>query len=263
MRWGHTMFLVALWGCGTPDPGGTAIIGHGGLGSEGEHPMNSRESLARGLALGIAGVEIDVQLTADGVPVAFHGQDLRELTPCSGKVNAVSWADLRACPNTAEGDRPYPVVRLDSLLAELALAYPKASFTLDAKLFANGDWWSYLERFTDVLTALHKRPELRGRLLVECQVEDFLRLLQRKDPDLPLYLYTNDVDQGLARSNELGLMGITVDRSRIDAGQMKQARALGLQVTLFGAGDRWSHREALGLKPDRLQSDAPGLFSQK
>lgn len=263
MHRGLAFSFLALWGCSTPDPGGTAVIGHGGLGTEGEHPMNSREALVGGLGLGIAGVEIDVQLTADGVPVAFHGQDLRELTPCAGKVNAVNWTDLRACPNTAEGDRPYPVVRVDSLLSELALAHPAASFTLDAKLFAAGDWWTYLEQFTDVLTALHQRPELHGRLLVECQVEDFLRLQQRKDPGLPLFLYTNDVEQGLARAKELGLTGITVDRSRIDVGQMDQARALGLQVTLFGAVDRWAHRQAFDLTPDRLQSDAPGLFSRK
>lgn len=263
MHRGLAFFLLALCGCGTPDPGGTAIIGHGGSGTEGEHPMNSREALAGGLALGIAGVEIDVQLTTDGVPVAFHGQDLRELTPCAGKVNAVNWADLGACPNTAEGDRPYPVVRVDSLLAELARTHPSASFTLDAKLFAAGEWWPYLERFSDVLTALHLRPELQGRLLVECQVEDFLRLLQRKAPGLPLYLYTHEVDQGLAHAKELGLAGITAHRSRMDAEQMHRARELGLQVTLFGADGRWAHRQAFGLKPDRVQSDAPALFGRK
>lgn len=210
-----------------------------------------------GLALGIDGVEMDVQLSADTVLVAFHTQLLEELTPCSGLVNASSWTQLRACPNSHEGDRPYPLVRLDSLLLGAATEHPEAGFTLDIKLFAAGDWWGYLETFSDALVRLHAQPNLRGRLIVECQVDEFLKLLHRKDPALPLFLYATDAADGMARAKDIGCAGITMDNGRMTAEQVTLAQDQGLQVALFGVGGWWSHRQAIGKRPDRLQTDAP------
>jgi glycerophosphoryl diester phosphodiesterase len=124
-----------LIACATPDRGDVKIIGHGGSGTEGEHPMNSRMALISGLELGLDGIELDVQLTADGVLVAYHAEDLDELTDCTGKVNAFTWDGLRACPNTS-GLEPYPIVRLDSALLEAAARFPEADFTLDFVTFA-------------------------------------------------------------------------------------------------------------------------------
>ena len=249
--------LLCVSACTTPGPGGIAVIGHGGLGSGGRHPMNSGDALLGGLALGIDGVEMDVQLSADTMLVAYHAQLLEELTPCSGLVNASSWTQLRACPNSHEGDRPYPLVRLDSLLLGAAAEHPEAGFTLDIKLFAAGDWWGYLETFSDALVRLHARPSLRGRLIVECQVDEFLKLLHRKDPDLPLFLYATDAKDGMARAKDIGCAGVTMDNGRMTAEQVALAHEQDLQVALFGVGGWWSHRQAIGKRPDRVQTDAP------
>lgn len=246
-----------LGGCHMPDAAGVRIIGHGGLGAAAEQPMNSTMALLGGLALGIDGVEMDVQVTADSVLVAYHAQLLEELTPCAGLVNAFRWPQLMDCPNTREGDRSYPLARLDSLLQEAAVRYPHADFTLDIKLFAVGDWWDYLETVTDALVRLHAMHTLRGRLVVECQVDDFLKLLHRKDPELPLFLYATDAADGLTRARDIGCAGITMDNGRMTAEQVADAHTQGLQVALFGVGGWWSHRQALGKRPDRVQTDAP------
>ena len=246
-----------LGGCSPPDPGAVLIIGHGGAGSEGQHPMNSEEALEEGLALGINGVELDVQLTADDVLVAFHPAQLNELTPCEGKVNAARWEDLRRCPNTAEGDRAYPIVRLDSVLPVLAARHPEADLTLDIKLFAEGDWLPYLDRFSNAIQAMHEHPTIAGRLIVECQNDEFLRMLHGKAPSLPLFLYATVATDGIARATSLGCVGITMDNGRMSQAEVAAAHAQGLKVTLFGVEDRWDHREALLKGPDRLQTDAP------
>ena len=76
--------------------------------------MNSRMALITGLELGMDGVELDVQLTSDSVLVAYHTEDLRELTNCTGKINAHTWEELRSCPNTKTLES-CPIVRLDSI----------------------------------------------------------------------------------------------------------------------------------------------------
>jgi glycerophosphoryl diester phosphodiesterase len=238
------------------------IIGHGGLGEGADQPMNSAAALRGGLEAGLDGVELDVQLSADGVLVAYHAQELNELTACHGLVNATAWPTLRTC--TVEGDNgaAHPVVRVDSLLPILARAFPETDFTLDAKLFSAGDWWAYLETFSRAIADLHALPELRGRLVLECQVTDFLDLVARDAPGLPLYLYTTDAAQAIPTAVEKGYAGITIRYDRIAPADVQHARQRGLLVTLFGAGGRWSHHKALSAAPDRLQSDDPLALDQ-
>lgn len=253
--------LPLLAACAMPDRGGTRIIGHGGLGTDGEYPMNSRESLLGALALGIDGIELDAQLTADGVLVAYHPADLTELTACSGKVNALPWAELKRCA-LGSGSAPFPIARVDSLLLEAARLHPFADFTLDCKLFAAGDWWAYLHAFSDAVLALEQQPTLHGRILVDCQTEDFLRLLAQKRSGFPAFLYATAMEGAIEKARALGCAGITIDQDRATADDVRAAHAAGLQVAFFGTRDAWSHRSALGKRPDRLQTDAPERFAR-
>ncbi len=253
--------FIALMACAAPDAGNVRIVGHGGLGADGAYPMNSREALLGGLSLGIAGVEMDVQLTADSVLVAYHDQDLGERTGCTGLINSKTWAELNQCPNTGHAGSPYPLVRLDSLLLNAATDHPAADFTLDCKLFAAGDWWDYLRAFAQVLKELNAQPALHGKLLVECQTDDFLRLLNEQ-PDMRTFLYATDLPGDLDRAMQLGCAGITVDNAMITGAQVQLAHGLGLQVAVFGVGSAWGHRKAFGKGPDRLQTDAPGTFDR-
>lgn len=256
--WALPFLLLA---CGTPDRSGTRIIGHGGLGAESAYPMNSRESLLGALAIGVDGIEMDVQLTRDSVLVAYHPADLSELTACAGKINGMTWLELKACAVLKEG-KPYPIVRADSLLLEAAVLQPSADFTLDCKLFAAGDWWDYLHAVTDAVLALDGLPELQGRILVDCQTEDFLRLLAEERPGFPAYLYATTMEGSVEKAQRLGCAGITIDHALASASDVQGARAAGLRVTLFGTSGDWSHRRALRKHPDRLQTDAPGLFAR-
>jgi len=156
----------------------------------------------------------------------------------------------------------FPLVRLDSLLPEAIAAHPNARFILDIKLFAAGDWWTYLERFSDALTALHALPGVAGHLVIECQVPDLLRLMQRKAPELSCFLYITDYERGLAAAQLHGFDGITIEHGLITAEEVEHARSAGFKVALFGVGSWWGHRNALRMDPDIVQSDAPELYKR-
>jgi glycerophosphoryl diester phosphodiesterase len=261
--------LVFL-GCGMPDPGHTRIIGHGGLGSHAAAPINARAAVEGALAMGLHGVELDVQLTADSVLVAYHEQHLEELTACHGLVNALTWEELRHCAVTGRDGTAHPIERLDSLLPRLARAYPDADFTLDCKLFAAGDWWPYLHAYANALVALDAIPlderptgrHLHGRLLVECQVHDFLLLLQTKQPWIPLFLYGSDAEEATWRATTSRFAGITLRNDRINAEEVAFAQGLGLEVAVYGTGGRRGNRKALNKGVDRIQTDKPGLYAR-
>ena len=68
-----------------------------------------------------------------------------------------------------------------------------------------------------------------------------------------------EIPQGwhLQDRQDSGYAGITVRYDRITPEEVTMAHHRGLQVCLFGAGGRWSHRTALRSRPDRLQTDDP------
>lgn len=69
------------------------IIAH--RGASAEQPENTLAAFRRALALGVDGIELDVHVTRDGVPVVFHDTGLRRLTGRPGRLTAQTWRDLR------------------------------------------------------------------------------------------------------------------------------------------------------------------------
>lgn len=68
------------------------ILGH--RGAPFEAPENTFGSFARAMELGADGVELDVQRSADGIPVVIHDLTLDRTTSGSGEVAAHPWAAL-------------------------------------------------------------------------------------------------------------------------------------------------------------------------
>ena len=80
------------------------IIAH--RGASAEAPENTLAAFRRALALKVDGIELDVQLTRDGVPVVFHDATLRRLTGARGRLSAKTWLELTAL--RIRGTEPIP-----------------------------------------------------------------------------------------------------------------------------------------------------------
>lgn len=83
-------------------------------------PENSLAAIRAAMAAGYA-IEIDLQLTADGVAVVFHDDDLTRLTGASGLVCKTSAFDLQALALLSTSERP---PTLAEVLAEVAGQVP-------------------------------------------------------------------------------------------------------------------------------------------
>jgi glycerophosphoryl diester phosphodiesterase len=256
MKW---TLLLALFiaGCAQAPrtaPYGTRTVGHGGMGPDHELPMNSKEAVKACLATGRNGVEVDVQMTSDGVLVCYHAQDLSELTNCSGLVNAHTWAEIGSC-SYSHGEHRLLVTPLDSVLRMFGRS-GREVLTLDCKLFAAGDWSAFLDRFAMALsfnkTHFGRLPELN----VECQVTEFLDRVKRSSLDKRVFLYATEFESGSSTALTKGYDGITISNDLISSAQIQQAQEGGLQVALFGidAGDEGA---ALAKGADILQLDEP------
>ncbi|MGY1722346.1 glycerophosphodiester phosphodiesterase [Blastococcus sp. SYSU DS0533] len=90
-----------------------------------EHLENTMPAFEACVELGYRYLETDVQVTADGVLVAFHDPTLERVTGQSGRLDALTWAQVS---EARIGGRE-PIVRLEDLLG----AWPDVRFNLDIK----------------------------------------------------------------------------------------------------------------------------------
>lgn len=112
----------------------TRLVAH--RGHLARHPENTRAALADALSLGARRIELDVQLSRDGVPFLFHDRTLERLCGVAGAVHertAPELATLRA--RTPSGDSCQPLMRLDELPALLS-EHPGAEAFVELKRVA-------------------------------------------------------------------------------------------------------------------------------
>ena len=242
-------FLFFAAGCAAPDTTGIKLIGHGGLGPNVDHPMNSREAVLAALDKGLDGVELDVQLTADTVLVAFHDLELGGEGNCTGPLNSHTWEVLRSCKSDQH------IAHLDEVLVEAIRSHPGAEFTFDVKVNTKADWNTYLNQFARAIAALNAEPALNGKIIVECKVMEFLVLLKQLDAGIPVFLYCDDASIGIAEATKNVLHGITIDVDRLNTEQAQAVKANGLQLTVFDVAGNRSKRRAVELGADRIQVD--------
>ena len=85
------------------DPDRRPIVGH--RGNPAYAPENTMESVRQALAGGAECVELDVRLSADGVPVVMHDPTLDRTTDIAGPVASLSAERIRAADAAARFTR--------------------------------------------------------------------------------------------------------------------------------------------------------------
>ena len=114
------------------------VIAH--RGASGSAPENTLAAFELAASQGADAIELDVRLTADGVPVVIHDATLDRTTGGHGPVGALSLAELREVDAghrfTLDGGRSFPFraggVRVPTL-SEVLRSLPRMPLLLDLK----------------------------------------------------------------------------------------------------------------------------------
>ena len=91
------------------------IYAHRGLSAR--YPENTLLAFRHALATGADGIELDVHLTADKVPVVIHDRDVKRTTNGSGVVDQVALAHLQSF-DAGEGQRAPTLAAVLDLVAD-------------------------------------------------------------------------------------------------------------------------------------------------
>lgn len=102
-------------------PGPLAIAHRGGAG---DAPENTLAAFQQAVDLGYRWVETDGRVTADGVLLAFHDDDLERLTGRPGKISDLPWREVAAARICGEA-----IPTMDDLLG----AWPDVRVNIDPK----------------------------------------------------------------------------------------------------------------------------------
>ena len=231
-----------------------AVIGH--RGAAGEAPENTLASFRRAAALGATMVEFDVRLSADGVPVVFHDDDLGRTRDGSGPVAARTLAELKRLDAGSWFGAAFAGEAIPSLDEVLTLCL---ELGLAVNLEIKPDAGAEVETAVGTLAVARARwPEAGRPPLVSSFAEAALAEAGRLAPDWPRGLLVDDIPADwLSRAERLGCCAVHADHARLDAAAVAAITATGRRVLAYTVNDRRRETALLEMGVSSIFSDFP------
>lgn len=247
------------------------IIGH--RGASAVAPENTMAAFREALAVGADGIEFDVRLTRDGVPVVIHDNTLRrtgglphrvvDLTSAEiNKIDVGSWfAQKKGFPPGTFANETVPS------LAELFTLFQSNNSTLYLEMKCDSP--SEQRPLAEACVRAIAEHSLKERVIVECFQLPALKILREIDPDIKTVAlfepsFTNPsvlsdqriIDQALA----VGAAALALHHRLARESLVQKAKAAGLHVAVWTVDDpAWIERaHAIGI--DALITNDPAAM---
>ena len=214
----------------------------------GHAPENTLAGIRRALDMGCDGVEIDVRLCADGVPVLIHDDQLERTTDATGRIADTTLSDLRQI-DAGDGER------IPTLRDALSLVDGRLLFVVELKVTPGDDIaaladavlaeieradaspWSWLWSFdSETIIELAKRAPHRSRVAHLCLSP------------------TPDIWQIAAKH---GLDGISMHASGLTAENVAACRAHGLAAFVWTVNEPTDIQRCIELGATGIVGDYP------
>lgn len=123
----------------------TRIIGH--RGAMGYRPENTMSSFLKAIKIGAHGIELDIHLTKDNVPVVIHDERVDRTTDKIGEVKDYTFGQIRKLDAGSWFSRDFYHERIPSLSDVLSLNVPD-DFIFNIELKAGSYYYPGIERIT-------------------------------------------------------------------------------------------------------------------
>lgn len=220
------------------------VIGHRGAAALA--PENTLAAVEAGLAAGADGVEVDVRATADGVLVLMHDPDVARTTNGTGRVDALTLADVV----------PFGVPTVHEVLAHV----PRDRLLI---LEVKGHpWEAGYDPAEPVARALARALVADGerRVVVSSFNPVALQVVRANAPGVRTAVLTNaafDLASNLAAAVDGGHLECHVPASLVDAAFSARAHNAGRRVVAWTVNDPDRLRELRDAGVDGVISDDP------
>jgi len=238
------------------------LISH--RGAHREKPENSCQAFERALAYGVDGIETDVQLSEDGVPMLYHDVTTCKVTGRRKRFSSYTCEQLQDFDLGEDG---------------ACIGIPTLAETLD--LFAGR-----IVLMIEIKSKKHDRLSGRSQALAEkviAEIGELKSSLQKPiyilsfDPDvlakthqlapgLKCVLNANGLDEWCVSSDDLidkrismdYLFALNLERKRLSPDVVKWAHGRGMEIFTYCCNTRPKVERVLALGVDGIMSDKPG-----
>ncbi len=220
-------------------------------------PENTLPAFQAALEMGVDGIELDVQLSKDGVLVVMHNFTVDETTDGHGNVGDFTAAELARLDAGSHFSPDFAGVGVPTLEQVLDLVAGRCRLNVEIKSRdpLGGDE-------ADVLAALIRRRNLYDQVLVSSFNPIALIKLRLLDPAVPLALlyYGRPLPSFLAqvwRSPAMRPQALHPHHPLVDAELIALARTIPAQVNTWTVNDVDEARRLAALGVDAIMSDVP------
>ncbi len=247
------------------------IIGH--RGASAVAPENTMAAFREAIAVGADGIEFDVRLTQDGVPVIIHDRDLLRTGGLSHRIGDTAWSEV------AKVDVGSWFARKKNL--------PPGSFANETvpslaelfTLFQSNNSSLYLEMKCDspaeyaplagACCRLIDDHDLKDRVIIECFQLPALRIVRELDSSIKtVALFEPSIstpsvlsDQSIInKAKDVGAIALALHHRLARRSLIEKAKAVGMHVAVWTVDDpAWIER-ARSIGIDALITNDPALL---
>lgn len=191
-------------------------------------------------------MEIDVQLTKDGVPVVIHDYSVDRTTTGKGKVKDLTWQEIRRMDAGIWKGREFQGEQVPSLDEVLQLV--KGRLKVNIELKTSGDMYPGLEE--KVLERVHAHGMLSDVVLTSFEPKALHRA-KEADPDVKIGLIIDAHPRDLlTRLKRLGCSFLSIGYSHLDAAFASELLRNGITPMAWTVDDKRSMAALAKMNPE-------------
>ncbi len=253
---------------------------HGHRGSRGTHPENSLPAFQEAVAAGIQVLELDLQLTADDVPVISHDPDLtaehclyRTGNPLSGpipirslKSSELEKFECGALPQTRFPEqrqfRGIEILTFEKFLQWWSKNAPRLEMNVETKMSAQDPLWKLdPNHFTlKIVELLRKYGAVKKTIL---QSFDFstLQAAKKLEPTLRLSCLFEGTENFCDPTHKIGAHFASPNFQAVTADEVTLCHHQGIQVVPWTANTESEWRSLIDMQVDAIITDYPRKLS--
>lgn len=237
------------------------IIGH--RGASAVAPENTMAAFQEAIAVGADGIEFDVRLASDGVPVVIHDSTLRRTGGVNRRVADLSWDELSKVDvggwfkaGSFAGETVPSLAQLFELFRT-----NNRSLYLEMKCDSPAEY----KPLAEACCRMIDKYSLKERVVVECFQLSALGIVKEIDPNIKTAALFDRVftDQSVVtRATEIGAMAVALHHRLGRKNLVGKAKQAGLHVAVWTVDDPiWIDR-ARAMNVDALITNDPARMLQ-
>lgn len=237
-------------------------------GARDESPENTRSAFQKALSYPIDGIEFDVQMTADGVPVVYHDRSLRRVAGIGKRVSDISFSELQRFDWGRWFHPDYtgePLLTLEEALVCLKDCR-RVLVEIKSRLPEQASGHAY--RLAEKVAGILSRPrhsEIRKRCFLLSFDNRVLEAAHQVAPEFR-YVYNCPEQTGLPLKLPSGadryLWAVCVRVSRLTDSFVQRAKRRGLRIFTYTCNGPRQVRKAVRFNVDAVLSDRPGWLTR-